>query len=75
MITLYLVTATILYPADSNGYRTTRQVPTFYLNAAIQGITSAAHAERIAVNMLTEVANDDRVLVHAVAVMQQCEPV
>ena len=75
MIRLYLVTATVLYPADKNGYRLTRQVPTFYLNAAIQGINDAPHAERIAVNMLAELANDDRVLVHAVAIEQRCEPV
>ena len=42
----YAVTATVTKKDDKGS--TTYQVPTFYLNANVQGITGAAHAARIA---------------------------
>jgi len=39
-------------------FTATKQVPTFFLDSNIQGITSADHAQRIAINMLGELAPD-----------------
>jgi hypothetical protein len=53
---VYMITATIVIDRK-NGWKETGQVPTFFLDSAIQGITSAAHAERIAKSML-EITSD-----------------
>jgi hypothetical protein len=45
--TVYAVTATVEH-RTALGWTGSRQVPTFYLNPQVQGITSAEHAERIA---------------------------
>lgn len=44
---MYAVTGTITN-TTADEWMTTRQVPTFYLDEAVQGIVSAEHAERIA---------------------------
>lgn len=51
-----------------DGYTSVRQLPTFYLHASVQGIVSAAHAERIAVRMLQDVAEGATVVTHAAMV-------
>ena len=43
---------------SNDGWRTIEQLPTFYLNEDIQGITSAAHAERIVRKMLDRLTVD-----------------
>jgi len=43
---LYVITAQVL--TSENGYTGSRQVPSFYLDSALQGITDAAHATDIA---------------------------
>jgi hypothetical protein len=43
---LYVITAQILTSDDE--YNGSRQVPTFYLDSALQGIADAAHATDIA---------------------------
>ena len=50
---LYGVQGTVTLSMEG-GWQTTRQLPTFYLSADVQGITSADHAERIARRMLSE---------------------
>lgn len=43
----YTVQGTVTH-VTADGWRGTVQVPTFYLSADVQGIRDAAHAERIA---------------------------
>jgi len=68
---MYLIQATILYPADAAGYRRTVQVPTFGLPADVHGLLSPDAAERFAVQLLTAIAGPD-VLVHAIATPPYC---
>lgn len=56
---MYAITATALVSFPTGG-TTTRQVPTFYLNADVQGIVNEAHAERIARGLLRTVLTDDQ---------------
>jgi len=42
---MWAITATVTYYCE--GWQTTRQVPTFYLNENVQGILTEAHAKRI----------------------------
>ena len=67
-MTFYMIQATLCHPADAAGYRVTTQVPTFYLSANVQGITSAVHAEEIA-RLLLNAANQN-VTVNAIAIRQ-----
>lgn len=46
-MTMYAISANV-ENLTSDGYRASRQVPTFYLNSNVQGIVSAEHAEKIA---------------------------
>jgi hypothetical protein len=46
-LNMYAITATVS-EENKDGWISTRQVPTFYLDEAVQGIVSADHAERIA---------------------------
>jgi hypothetical protein len=48
---MYSITATVT-ERTPEGWDRTRQVPTFYLDPRVQGIVSAAHAERIALDIL-----------------------
>ena len=47
---LYIITAQVL--TESGEYSGSRQVPTFYLDAALQGITDAEHAKDIAKHVI-----------------------
>lgn len=48
----YAIYAVISFYRD--GYRVVRTLPTFYLNAAVQGITDYLHAEREAEKFIRE---------------------
>jgi hypothetical protein len=43
---LYVISAQVL--SSERGFSGSRQIPTFYLDPAVQGINSLAHAEQIA---------------------------
>lgn len=47
----YAIHATLCH-TDRQGWSTTYQIPTFYLDSNVQGITSAEHAERIAASII-----------------------
>lgn len=49
---MYAITAQYEHHT-SDGYSGSRQVPTFYLDSRVQGITSERHAESIARDILT----------------------
>jgi hypothetical protein len=54
---MYAITAQVetTIPSAAGPWQGSRQVPTFYLDETVQGITSEAHAERIAREILTTV--------------------
>ncbi len=52
LITTYAVQAQYVH-TSSDGYTSSRQIPTFYLDANVQGIANVQHAERIARDILT----------------------
>lgn len=52
---LWCVQATVT--RYSNGAGTTSQIPTFFLDGNIQGITDAKHCERIAVEIVNHTGN------------------
>lgn len=54
----YAVTAHI-GRTGADGWVRATHLPTFYLHTAVQGIVSADHAARIAVNMLTSIVGPD----------------
>ena len=56
---------------DANGWSSTLDIPTFFLDSHIQGITSCAHAEKIARDMLNRLAGNDAVISIDVAVREQ----
>lgn len=56
--TLYAVVGFVQRDLPS-GYTSTRSLPTFYLDSTVQGIVSAAHAARIATEMLSDAAGPD----------------
>jgi hypothetical protein len=58
---MYAVTATVTTLTD--GWTSTRQVPTFYLDENVQGIVSEDHAARVAADII-----GDRGEVHICAV-------
>ena len=68
---MYAVTATYSH-RTADGWNGVRQIPTFYLEANVQGIVDVAHAERIARDILTaavrEVPANDAVHITAIAV-------
>ena len=68
--TQYAVTATVVHRTyDCNTYwRTTRQLPTFFLDTRAQGIMNAVHAEAIALDILSSCADPTRVEIHVCAV-------
>lgn len=66
-VTRYHITATVLYPADKDGYRTTKQVPMFILDANTLGLMNVDHAQRVAADMLTDLAGA-HTLAHCVVV-------
>lgn len=47
---MWQITATVSRKRD--GWQSTRQVPTFFLSGALQGIVSADHAARIALTVI-----------------------
>lgn len=49
---VYAVTATVEHDAG-DGYTGSRQIPTFYLHADVQGIVDEAHAEKVATAIVT----------------------
>lgn len=53
---IYTIQARASYPI--NGWRRNVQLPTFYLDADVQGIVSAQHAETIAREMIQSVNPD-----------------
>ena len=56
MVKFYQITATV--SRKEKDYRVSVQVPTFYLNANVQGITNEKHAATIARDMLMAVNPD-----------------
>lgn len=48
---LYAIQAQVVW-TNKKGWKTSRQIPTFFLDSDIQGIVNAEHAEEIAVKML-----------------------
>lgn len=59
-MTLWAITATVTYYSFvAEGWQTTRQVPTFYLNENVQGIISEEHAKRIARAIVNPFDNPD----------------
>lgn len=70
-MTTYAITATVEYRQVS-GWSGSRQVPTFYLDSDVQGITDTAGAERIARDIVTGAGLLDQlpgdVTVHATAI-------
>lgn len=64
--TLYCIQATV------NG----RQIPTFYLDAQVQGIMTIAHAERIAKGIIrsSETTEHARVIVAAMEINYEIQP-
>jgi hypothetical protein len=61
---MYAISAVIVSPRDWIG---TKQIPTFYLDENVQGITDVAHAERIATSIIRATGDADN-YVHVVAV-------
>lgn len=62
---LYMIQATVVvHSVDANGrkYETTRQIPTFYLNADIQGIRDIDHAVEVAHRVINPAENPDLVV-------------
>jgi hypothetical protein len=62
----YAINATVVTERD--GWTSTRQVPTFFLDGNVQGIATAERAEEIARDLLLTAAPDDNrptVYVHA----------
>jgi hypothetical protein len=53
----YAVTAQVTRTRP-DGWTTSRQVPTFYLNTAVQGILTDDHAHRVAAGMLADLVDD-----------------
>lgn len=54
----YIITATVTR-TNSEGWESTKHMPTFLLDARIQGITSADHAARIAKRMISDITADN----------------
>ena len=70
MTTTYAISATAeVTETDHRGqeWKSARQVPTFYLDARVQGITSEAAAKSVAYRILT-IACDSNVRFHVTAV-------
>ena len=63
---MYAITATA-YRRTADGWTVASQVPTFYLNANVQGIVDEAHAKSIALVVLGAGVTDD-VTFHVTAV-------
>lgn len=64
---MYAIHASITRHID--GFERTSQVPTFYLDENVQGITDRAHAERIATSIIRATGDyDNYVLVMALKV-------
>jgi hypothetical protein len=55
MSTFYQVDATITR-RDAEGWTSTRQIPTFYLNSDVQGMLSVEHARRVADDVIATIA-------------------
>lgn len=70
---LYAIQATVKKVDRHHGWTSIRQVPVFYLNADVQGIVSAKHAEIIAREIIigttanTTVEDHERTTVYASA--------
>lgn len=54
---MYAIRATV--SAELPGWTSARQVPTFYLDERVQGITSERHAEEIARDIIMALAPPD----------------
>lgn len=71
-MTLYAINATIVHhtnDAHCASTDVTKQIPTFYLNADVQGIVDEAHAEKIAREIILPVELEyESVTVHVTAV-------
>lgn len=64
---MYAIRATITHTVDTqagraHGWTSSRQVPTFYLDENVQGITSEEHAERIALDVINPLQVQDWVI-------------
>jgi hypothetical protein len=64
---MYRIHATVV-TIDSKGWRSSRQVPIFFLDSEIQGILSIPHAEKIAGSIVLSGAIDDNTIAHVTAV-------
>lgn len=65
---MYSITSTYVYTRDG-GWTGYRHVPTFYLDARVQGILNADHAEQIARSILDPFgAHGDKLVITAFAV-------
>lgn len=60
---MYVITAQV-FTTDGNSTGS-RQIPTFYLDSAVQGITSPAHAVRIAKEIIDPLGGFVDVSIHA----------
>lgn len=64
---MWQITAQVERTVTVNGapWSSSRQLPTFYLDGTVQGITSAEHAERIAQSVLNPFSEPITVHAHA----------
>lgn len=63
---MYQVTGTVVELKD--GWREVRQIPTFYLDRAVQGIVDAQHAVKIAQGVVDPLGKATEVHLYAVLV-------
>lgn len=57
---LYQITAT-RHETREDGWESTKQLPTFYLDSRVQGILNSQHAERVALDLLETAASNPNV--------------
>lgn len=57
---MYVINAQVL--TSHNGYNGSRQIPTFYLDSALQGITDCAHAAAIARTIIDPMGTLDPII-------------
>jgi len=68
-VRLWSVQAQVVVQLEEKAWSSSRQVPTFYLDPQVQGITDKAHAERIAEDILsTAGALDDEHVSYVITV-------
>jgi hypothetical protein len=55
--TLYVIQGQIYTTDDTGAFTGSRQIPTFYLDPAVQGITDENHARKIACEIIDPMGN------------------